>query len=155
MEKLERMNILLVGNNPIELSVVEKAIAGFGRGLLKTTYIFDLKSLANSIKVLNPAGIFIDDKLNIRDIKKAIYKLHRNKRTAHIPVTLIKSSNFTNYPNLGADDFILNSNMSGKSVYNSVMSGSRFRKTSAYLKTIYQNQQGMLAGIKAHLSLLS
>lgn len=133
MEKLERMNILLVGNNPIELSTIEKSIAGFGRGLLKTTSIFDLQSLKSRIKNLKPAGIFIDDKFSINDIKNFIYTLHRNKNTSHIPVTLIKSSNFTNYPNSGADDFMLHTNLSGKGIYQSVLSGSKFRKTLSYL----------------------
>ncbi len=154
MEKLERMNILLVGNNPIELSTVDSSIEGFGRGLLKTTFIFDLKSIAQSIKKLNPAGIFIDDKLNIKEIKNTILKLRRNKNTSHIPITLIKSSNFLSYPNLGADDFILHTNMSGKGIYQSVTNGARFRKSSVFFKNVYLKQQGKLAKLHASLNTL-
>ncbi len=154
MEKLERMNILLVGNNPIELSTVDNSIEGFSRGLLKTTFIFDLKSIAQSIKKLNPAGIFIDDKLNIKEIKNAILKLRRNKSTSHIPVTLIKSSNFSSYPNLGVDDFILNTNISGKGIYKSVANGAKFRKSSLFLRKAYRKQQGKFANLQTNLSML-
>lgn len=142
MERLEQMNILMIGNNPIELSDVDRSVFNFSRGALKTTFLFDLTTLATSLKNLNPSGVFIDDKLNIKEIKRAIFRMHRNKNTAHIPVTIIKSSNFANYPNLGADDFILNSSMGGQSIYKSVINGKRFRKSRIYLKKAYRKQQG-------------
>lgn len=142
MERLEHMNILMIGNNPIELSNVDESVANFSRGALKTTFLFDFTKLTDSIKNINPAGVFIDDKLNIEDIKRAIFRLHRNKNTAHIPVTIIKSSNFANYPNLGADDFILNSAITGKAIYKSVLNGKRFRKSRIYFKKVYRTQQG-------------
>lgn len=142
MERLEQMNILLIGNNPIELSDVDESVYNFSRGALRATFLFDLSKLASSLKNLNPSGVFIDDKLNIKEIKRAIFKMHKNRNTAHIPVTIIKSSNFANYPNLGADDFILNSSMSGQSIYKSVLNGKRFRKSRIYIKKAYRKQQG-------------
>lgn len=139
------MNILIVGNSPIELSSVDESITNFSRGVLRTTFLFNLTKLTSSLKNLNPAGVFMDDQLNIKEVKRAIFRMHRNKNTAHIPVTIIKSSNFANYPNLGADDFILNSAISGKTIYNSVINGKRFRKSRIYFKKAYRKQQGRLA----------
>lgn len=151
MERLENMNILMVGNNPIELSLVDDSITKFGRGALKTTFLFDLSKLTSSLKNLNPAGVFMDDKLNIKEVKKAIYRMHQNKNTAHIPVTIIKSSNFENYPNLGADDFILNTHLTGKSIYNSVINGKQFRISRIYFRKVYRKHQGKVSNFREKL----
>ena len=154
MKRLEEMNILMVGNCPIELSSVDESITKFSRGALKATFLFDLTKLTSSLKHLNPAGVFMDDKLNINDIKNAIYRMNRNKTTAHIPVTIIKSSNFENYPNLGADDFILNSNLTGRSIYKSVINGKQFRISRIYFRKAYRKHQGKMADFKEKLETL-
>jgi len=151
MKRLEHMNILLVGNNPTELSIANQSVVAFRKSILKTTVLFNFKKLTQSIKLLNPSGIFIDDKLNLKEIKKVIYKLHRNKNTSHIPVTIIKSSNYTSYPNLGADDFILHTNLNGSSIYNSVINGKQFRKSRIYFIKVYRKQKGKIAQAKEKL----
>jgi hypothetical protein len=148
MKRLERMSILFVGNNPNELAIVNKSVSSFSRGILKATILFDLKKLTQSIKKLNPAGVFIDDRYNLGDIRKAISKLHGNKSTSHIPITILKSSNYLNYPKLEADDFILRSNLTGSSIYNSVINGKRFRKSRVYFRKLYRNQKGKFVELK-------
>lgn len=148
MKRLEQMNILLVGNNPTELSIVNQSAVSFRKTVLKATVLFDFKKLSQSIKNLNPSGIFIDDKLNLKEIKRVISKLHNSKNTSHIPVTIIKSSNYTNYPNLGADDFILHTNLNGSSIYNSVVNGRQFRKSRIYVIKAYRKQKGRFFEIR-------
>ncbi len=152
MKNLQKMNILFVGNNSNELAIVNQSVASFSRGILKTTVLFDLKKLAQSIKKINPAGIFIDDRFNLKEIGRIISKLHSSKNTSHIPITILKSSNFINYPKLEADDFILRSNLSGSSIYNSVINGKRFRKSRVYFRKLYRSQKGKFVELKDRMN---
>lgn len=142
------MNILFVGNNPNELAIVNQSVSSFSRGVLKATVLFDLKKLTQSIKKLNPAGIFIDDRYNLNEIRKVVTQLHGNKSTSHIPITILKSSNYLSYPKLEVDDFILRSNLSGNSIYNSVINGKRFRKSRIYFRKLYRSRKGRLVEMK-------
>jgi len=151
MGRLAPINILLVGNNPIELSKVQKSINSFKKGFMKATFLFDLKMLKQSISNLNPSAIFIDDNYNLKDVRKEISRIHSNTHTSHIPITLLKSSNYSNFPKLDADDFILKSNLSGKSIYNSVLNGRRFRISRIYFKKVYRVQKGRISDWKEKL----
>lgn len=142
------MNILFVGNNPNELAIVNQSVSSFSRGILKATVLFDLKKITQSIKKLNPAGIFIDDRYNLKEIRKVVSQLHANKSTSHIPITILKSSNYLSYPKLEVDDFILRSNITGNSIYNSVINGKRFRKSRIYFRKLYRNQKGKFVEFK-------
>ena len=148
MKRLEPYTILLVGNNPMVLSSLHDKVRKYRHRSLKTTFLFDLSKLTTYIKKLHPAAIFIDDSLNMREVRRTIFRLHNHKNTAHIPVTLIKSSNFTNYPNLEADDYLLRDNLNPASMYQSVVNGRRFRKTRIYLKKMYRKHIGYLASAR-------
>lgn len=152
MKRIEQMNILVVGNNTAELASVNQIISSFRKGVMKATVLFDLKKLSQSIKKLNPAGIFIDDRYNLKEIGKVIKQLHSNESTTHIPITILKSSNFINYPKLEADDFILQSNLTGNSIYSSVINGKRFRKSRIYFRKLYRNQKGKFIEMKERVN---
>ena len=151
MGRLAPINILMVGNNPIELSAVHKSINSFKKGFMKATFLFDLKMLKQSIKNLNPSAIFIDDTYNLKDVRKEISRIHGNTNTSHIPITLLKSSNYSSFPKLEADDFMLKSNLTGKSIYKSVLNGRRFRISRIYFKKAYRVQKGKMAELKEKL----
>lgn len=152
MKNLQKMNILFVGNNPSELAVVNQSVSTFSRGILKPTILFDLKKLSQKIKKINPAGIFIDDRYNLNEIGKVISRLHGNKNTSHIPITILKSSNYISYPKLEADDFILRSNLTGNIIYRSVINGKRFRKSRIYFRKLYRSQKGRIVEMKDRLN---
>lgn len=148
MKRLEPYTILMVGNNPIALSAVAQKTGNYNHNSLKTTFLFDLSKLSGYIKKLHPAAIFIEDSLNMKEVRRTIFRLHSHKNTAHIPVTLIKGSNFTNYPNLGADDYLLKGNLSASSIYQSVKNGRQFRTSRIYLKKMYRKHKGFVVNAK-------
>ena len=148
MKRLAPMNILLVGNNPVELSDLYKQISSFKKGLLKATVLFDLRKIKQSVKNLNPSAIFIDDRYNPVELKRTINKIHGSDDTSHISITLMKSSNYNNHPELEADDFVLKDNVTGNSVYASIVNGRRFRKSRIYFKKAYRKRKGQLKEIR-------
>lgn len=148
MKRLAPMNILLVGNNPLELSDVHASISSFRKGLLKTTVLFDLKKIGQSIKNLNPSAIFIDDRYSTKDLRKAIARVHRNAETNHIPITLLKSSNYGNVAGIEADDFMMKTDLNGSSIYASITNGRRFRKSRIYFNKVYRKRKGQLLELK-------
>jgi hypothetical protein len=148
MKRLAPMNILLVGNNPVELSNVYNSISSLGKGLLNTTVLFDLKKIKQSIKQLSPSAIFIDDRYGMKELRRTISSIHGNSDTNHISITLLKSSNYSNYPKLEADDFILKSGMDGHSIHTSVKNAMRFRKSRIYINKAYRKRKGQLIEMK-------
>lgn len=142
------MNILLVGNNPLELSDVYHQISSFKKGLLKTTVLFDLKKIKKYVKDLNPSAIFIDDRYSTKELRRTITRIHGTEDTHHIPITLLKSSNMSTSANLEVDDFVLKSNLTGSSIYASIINGGRFRRSRIYFKKVYRKRKGQLHEIK-------
>lgn len=144
MKSLAPMNILLVGNNPLELSDVHSSISSFRKGLLKTTVLFDLKKIGQHIKNLNPSAIFIDDRYSTKELTRAISRIHGREETTHIPITLMKSSNHSTHSALEVDDFVLKTNLTGHAIYTSITNGRRFRKSRIYFNKVYRKRKGQI-----------
>ena len=142
------MNILLVGNNSLELSDVYHQISSVKMSLLKTTVLFDLKKIKKYVKYLNPSAIFIDDRYSTKELRRTITRIHGTEDTHHIPITLLKSSNMSTSANLEVDDFVLKSNLTGSSIYASIINGGRFRRSRIYFKKVYRKRKGQLNEIK-------
>lgn len=151
MKRLAPMNILLVGNNPLELSDVYNQISSFKKGLLKTTVLFDLKKIKQHIKNLNPSAIFIDDKYSTKELSRAISRIHGSEDTHHIPITLMKSTNRSTHSGLEVDDFLLKTNLTGSSIYASITNGRRFRKSRIYFNKAYRKRKGQLKDLRVRV----
>ena len=89
----DSMNILLVGNNPRELTDIYSSISAFKSPSFKLEVAFDLRNIFRRIRKFKPATILIDDRLNHRKLNRLIKRIHRNAHTHDIPVTILKSSN--------------------------------------------------------------
>src|SRR5688572_24133425 len=90
---LDPINILLIGNNPIELgSVLEKLKQVRGQKII-TEIAFDLRSILERLMRFNPNFIFIDDNIGKNELMVTVQSLSSNKKTRDIPITVLKNSN--------------------------------------------------------------
>jgi CheY-like chemotaxis protein len=140
------VNVLLVGNNPIEMgNVIEKLNQVRTRKII-TEIAFDLKSILERLLHFRPNFILIDDNVGRIELQEAVNALSSNKRTKDIPITVLKNSNYRE--SLGASsilDYLLKENLSSESLYNTWKNTLRFRRTQLFLHRAFQRKKGLFA----------
>jgi CheY-like chemotaxis protein len=139
------LNVLLVGNNPIDMSrTLEKIKEIRGRKII-TEIAFDLKSIVERLIRFNPNFILIDDNIGRAELAETVNTLSHNRKTKDIPITVIKNSNYQeSSTSNGVMDYILKQNFSSESLYNAVRNSLKFRKTQQYLFKVYQKRKNQL-----------
>lgn len=138
----EPMHVLLVGNNPIELSAVLKKLQDVRGFKIVTEIAFDVKSIAERLLRFNPNFILIDDNLGKTELKETINTLSSNSKTKDVPITVLKNSNY--HESLMASsilDYLLKQNLSADAIYNTLKNSLRFKRTQLYLYQMYQKRK--------------
>jgi DNA-binding NarL/FixJ family response regulator len=141
----EPMHVLLVGNNPIELSAVLKKLQDVRGFKIVTEIAFDVKSIMERLIRFNPNFILIDDNLGKSELKETINTLSSNAKTKDIPITLLKNSNY--HESLMANsilDYLLKQNLSTDAIYNTLKNSLRFKRTQLYLYQMYQKRKDLI-----------
>ena len=145
---LDPINILLIGNNPIEMgSVLEKLKQVRGQRII-TEIAFDLRSILQRLMRFNPNFIFIDDNIGKNELMETVKSLSSNKKTKDVPITVLKNSNY--HESLASSsilDYLLKQNLSPEDLYKTVKNSLRFRKTQLYLYQAYKKRKDQLLKI--------
>jgi CheY-like chemotaxis protein len=136
------LNILLIGNNPMELGTVLEQLKQVRAQKIITEIAFDLKGIVDRLIMFNPNFIFIDDNIGRSELRETVKQLSINRKTKDIPITVLKSSNYHEALGSGSIlDYLLKQNLSADALYNTVKNSLRFRKTQCYLQKIYQKRK--------------
>jgi CheY-like chemotaxis protein len=145
LQNPDSLNILLIGNNPIELGSVLEKLKQVRAQKITTEIAFDLRSILERLARFNPNFIFIDDNIGRKVLQQTVRQLSSNRKTKDIPITVLKTSNYNEA--LGASsiiDYLLKQNLSADSLYNTLKNSLRFRKTQHYLQMVYQKRSQLL-----------
>lgn len=140
----EKVNILVVGNNPIELSRVFDSLHKIKNKQVITEIAFDLKSIFERLVRFKPEYILIDDNIGRAELKNAVRALLNDRKTKDIPITVLKNSNYQEAISTGVLNFILKENLNGDALYNALKNSLKFRKTQLYLYSAYKRRKGQL-----------
>ncbi len=105
--KREIIPVLIIGNNPIEMTSVYNFLIGNRLKNYLADVCFDIKDSLNKITKAKPDVIFIDDNLVDDDINKLVRVLNQNSKTKHIKIIVLKSSNWNYQVIDNVDDYIL------------------------------------------------
>ena len=141
------MNILLVGNHPMDMSTIYDNLASYKKAQLNTDILFDIKEIFARIAKIKPAGILLDDRLGAKELVSVTRQLFRNTSTQDIPVTLIKNSNFNELTSMKVDDYVMRNDVSGDKIYRSFKNSRRFRRTSLFLFKTYRKRKSQFANL--------
>src|SRR5688572_11400663 len=136
------LNVLLIGNNPMELGTVLDKLKEVRTQKIITEIAFDLRSILERLIRFNPNFIFIDDNIGRLELAETLKQLSSNRKTKDVPITVLKSSNY--HEAFGASsvlDYLLKQNLSAEALYNTVKNSLRFRRTQLYLYKIYQKRK--------------
>lgn len=105
--KRSKIPVLIIGNNPIEMTSIYNVLNGIRSKNYLADVCFDVKDSFDKISNDKPEIIFIDDNMIIDDINKMIRVLKQNTKTKDIKIVALKSSNW-NYSVIDkVDDYIL------------------------------------------------
>jgi hypothetical protein len=141
---LEKFNVLLVGNNPIELShVLDNLNKVEGKNVI-TEIAFDLKSIVERLIKFQPQYILIDDNIGRVALKNMVTVLIKGRKTKDIPITVLKNSNYHEAISTGVLNYVLKENLSGDSLYTALNNSIKFKRTQLFLLNAYKKRKGQL-----------
>lgn len=137
--------LLLVGNNPIEMSSVADRLKEIRHQPIVAQFAFDLKSSLQCLSKFVPSYILIDDNIGTNELRETVQALTRNKKTKNVPITIIKNSNYQATLFDTPLDFVLKSNLSSVRILNTLSRSATARDAQVYLKGAYQKRRGLLS----------
>lgn len=105
--KRAQIPVLIIGNNPIEMTSIFNVLVGIRSKSYLADVCFDVKDSFDRISKSKPEVILIDDNLVSDDIVKMIRVLRHNTRTKDIKIIVLKSSNWNYNVIDDVDDYIL------------------------------------------------
>jgi hypothetical protein len=136
------LNVLLIGNNPIELGSVLEHLKQVRTQKIIIEIAFDLKGIIERLVMFKPNFIIIDDNIGRVELRETVKKLSSIRKTKDIPITLLKTSNYHEaVESKSILDYLLKQNLSADALYNTVKNSLRFQKTQQYLQNIYQKKR--------------
>ncbi len=127
------INVLIIGNNPIELTRITNILKGSKSRRIIADFCFSTRDSLMKIMKSQPGCILVDDNLDKKSITELSNKINKNNKTKHIPITLLKSSYKNQKYIPGISDFLLKDSLSGESLAKSIINVIRFRKSQRYL----------------------
>lgn len=147
-KSLEPVNLLLIGNNPIDLTrTLEKINQVHGRKVI-TEIAFDVRSIVERLMRFNPNFILIDDNIGRSELTETINTLSKSRKTRNVPITVLKNSNYRESSTTGILDYVLKQNFSAESFYSTLRNSLKFRRTQLLLYKAYEKRKKQLGKLR-------
>ncbi len=148
-KRTEPLNVLLIGNNPIDLTkTLEKINQIRGRRIV-TEIAFDLRSIVERLLAFTPDFILIDDNIGRTELAETIEALRKGRKTREVPITVIKNSNYHESATNGILDYVLKQNFSAESFNSSLGNSTKFKRTQMFLDRAYERRKRQLRRLRA------
>lgn len=144
----EPLNVLLIGNNPIDLTrMLEKINQIHGRRII-TEIAFDLRSIVERLAGFTPNFIIIDDNIGRSELTLTVERLAKSRKTKDVPITVLKNSNYRESLATGIMDYVLKQNFSAEAFYSLLRNSLKFKRTQLLLQNAYQRRKQQLSRLK-------
>jgi CheY-like chemotaxis protein len=143
-----RINVLIIGNNPIELSSMLNKIARMPGRIITTEIAFDMRSILERLMRFRPNVILIDDNIGKHELSQTVEALANNRKTKNVPITVLKNSNYreaNSSPSIF--DYILKPSLSAEALYASIRNSIKARRTQLYLYKVSRRRHGLLSSL--------
>lgn len=148
LAKSEPLHVLLIGNNPIDLTETLEKIKSIRGCRIITEIAFDLRSIVERLIKFNPNHILIDDNIGKSELTQTIHTLSKSRKTKDVPITVLKNSNYQESTPTGMLDFVLKHNFTGESFYGILRNSLKLRRTQLYLYKAYQTRKKQLKKLR-------
>jgi DNA-binding response OmpR family regulator len=144
-KRIEPVNVLLIGNNPIDMSSILEKLNQIRGAKVITEIAFDLRSILERLMRFKPNYILIDDNIGKAELAQTVNALAQASKTKNIPIAVLKNSNYQESYGAGSIlDYLLKANLSADSLYSTIRNSLRFKKTQAYLYKAYSKRRTAL-----------
>ncbi len=127
----EEISVLIVGNNPIEMSTLYEQIKSLKKRIAQVGFSFDQKETLSYVRANKPNCIIIDDNYGLSPIKDLMKSLSKFEKSS-FALTLLKTHNAP-ISLFGFQDYLLKDGMTAERLYKSLKNGLRFRRTKAFI----------------------
>ncbi|MFN8805045.1 MAG: hypothetical protein ACK5YT_04420 [Bacteroidota bacterium] len=142
---LQSWQLLLIGNNPIELSSVVDRLKEIRHQPIVAQFAFDLRSSLQCLSKFAPSYILIDDNIGTDELKETVQEFAHNRKTKDVPITIIKNSNYQATLFDTTLDYVLKSNLSSDRILKTLNRSTTARDAQTFLKRAYQKRKGLLS----------
>jgi hypothetical protein len=144
-KSLEPVHVLLIGNNPIDMSSILEKLNQIRNAKVITEIAFDLRSILERLMKFKPNYILIDDNIGKTELTHTVNALAQAAKTKNIPITVLKNSNYQEAYGAGTIlDYLLKTNLSAELLYSTLRNSIKFRKTQLYLYKAYNKRRRAL-----------
>lgn len=138
------INILIIGNNPVELSRIRNKFKNLKGPKFIADFCFSTRDSLLKITKSKPGCILVDDNLDKDSIAELSSELNKKNKTKNIPITLLKTSYKNQKYIPGISDFLLKDSLSGESMSKAIINVIKSRKSHRYLYIKYKKNQRKL-----------
>lgn len=137
----DSVSILLVGNNPIELSRILETVKKLPNRVT-AEIAFDLASIWQRLVNFRPNFILIDDNIGRHELSQTVSTLSANPKTKHVPITVLKNSNYSgSIVSSDIADYILKQQLTPESLYIALRNSLRFQQARTFLAKAYARRK--------------
>ena len=148
LTKSEPLHVLLIGNNPIDLTKTLEKINHIRGCRIITEIAFDLRSIVERLIRFSPNHILIDDNIGKSELTETINTLSKTRKTKDVPITVLKNSNYHESTPTGILDFVLKQHFTAESFYSILRNSLKLRRTQLYLYKAYQRRKKQLKKLR-------
>jgi DNA-binding NarL/FixJ family response regulator len=139
------LRILLVGNNPIELGRLRELLKQIPGYRVMAEIAFDVRSAWARMLRFTPNFVLIDDNIGRRELAEAVSLLANRRKTRHVPVAVLKNSNYTEVlPTSAPLDYLLKQNLTPQALYMAVKNALKLQQARKYLAQAYARRKKQL-----------
>jgi hypothetical protein len=142
---MDALNVLVVGNNPIELGHVFESLERIPGKRISTEIAFDLPTIFERLGKFRPTFILIDDNIGKTELKMTVAALLKYRKTKRVPITVLKNSNYHEAISVGVMNYVLKNDLTGESLYQAFKNSMKFKNTHHYLYKAYKKRRGQIS----------
>lgn len=129
------ISVLLVGNNPIEMSLIYEKLFALKDKIKNIETAFSHEDMLKKINLVHPNCLLLDDNIGINPLKAIINNVNELSKEA-ISITLLKSSNKQEVT-FGVQEYLMKDGVDGTRIYNALINALKFKKTQQFLRIKY------------------
>jgi hypothetical protein len=145
----QEMHVLVMGNNPIELTKIFDQFKKLSGSKVITEIAFDLTTCKERLSKFDPNYIFIDDNLGKQTLAQLVRFFSMRKKTKYIPITILKNSNYQESFSGRVMNYLLKENLTGEALYSAVRTTLMSLRAQSALLNAYQKRKGQLKHLLA------
>ncbi|ADR21407.1 hypothetical protein MATR_09640 [Marivirga tractuosa] len=129
------INVLLVGNNPIEMSFIYEKLYDLKHKIKNIETAFSHEDMLKKINIMHPNCLLLDDNIGLNPLKAIVNSVNQ-LGTEAISITLLKSHNRQEITS-GVQGYLMKEGVDGIKIYNALRNALKFKKTQQFFRIKY------------------